>query len=128
MVAPAVRGAAVLAAHAPVILNDYHNNFPDLYLSKGESQSTAIINRANALSLDAEQAILIISNNRAPLQQWDYNATPKQQWQLTPTGDGWFVLFNRESGKSLDADTNSMGDGGIIQQWDYNSKPISNGK
>ena len=46
------------------------------------------------------------------------------RWRLDPTGDGYYRLVNRHSGKVLDVagGPGSLGDGVNVQQWDNNGQ------
>lgn len=55
--------------------------------------------------------------NGTVIQQWDSNGSTQQQWQLVPTGDGYFKIMNVLTGKLLDVTDASAKDGALIQQW-----------
>jgi hypothetical protein len=80
----------------------------------------ALINRGSNVSLDVRQSE--IGSNGAYVQQWDYNATANQNWELKDASGGWFWIKNQASGKSLDVTQSTIGNNGaVVQQWDYNA-------
>ncbi|WP_243751686.1 RICIN domain-containing protein [Niastella caeni] len=50
------------------------------------------------------------TSNGALIQQWGYAGSYNQQWTIEGTGDGYFKIINRNSGKCLD-------DSRLYQQW-----------
>lgn len=82
----------------------------------------ALINRCSNVSLDVYRQK--IAENGALLQQWNYNTTPNQNWELVDTGDGYVWLRNQESGKALDVYHQKITENGApVQQWDYLHTP-----
>ena len=82
----------------------------------------ALINRCSNVCLDVLRQR--ITENGAPMQQWNYNKTPNQNWEFVAIGDGYFWLKNLESGKCLDVYQQRITENGaLLQQWDYGSRP-----
>jgi Ricin-type beta-trefoil lectin domain-like len=53
------------------------------------------------------------------IDQWTKgNGQGNQEWSLKPTGDGYYYIQNRNSGKVLDVTGYSTSDGTTIEQWD----------
>jgi hypothetical protein len=50
------------------------------------------------------------------IQQWTDQSTANQQWRLKPTGDGYYELVNRNSGKVLGIAGNSTAQGAAAEQ------------
>ncbi|MER7348229.1 RICIN domain-containing protein [Streptomyces aurantiacus] len=58
----------------------------------------------------------------ANIQQWEFNQSAAQQWQLDPhsDGDGVYTLTNKASGKRMDvagSDSDKRQDGANVHQW-----------
>ncbi|MBA4865313.1 RICIN domain-containing protein [Streptomyces sp. PSKA54] len=50
------------------------------------------------------------------IQQWTDQHTANQQWRLRPTGDGYYELVNRNSGKVLGIEGDSAAKGAVAEQ------------
>ncbi|MEO6083560.1 MAG: RICIN domain-containing protein, partial [Umezawaea sp.] len=50
------------------------------------------------------------------LQQWTATGGANQQWQLRPTGDGYYTIVGYESGLLADVNGNSTADGAAVMQ------------
>jgi hypothetical protein len=55
----------------------------------------------------------------AVVQQWGCWNGPNQQWQLTPAGDGSFIVTSVNSGMVLDVYGAFTNNGDKIQQWSF---------
>jgi len=61
--------------------------------------------------------------NMAPLEQvetYDGNPMCSQQWRFEPTGDGYYLIRNANSGRVIDA---SMDGSWTVKMWDYAGVP-----
>lgn len=81
--------------------------------------ATAVVNRGSGVVLDVERAK--IKDDGTKVQQWAWNGTPNQQWQLMDAGGGFVWLRNVESGKALDVHLEDIKkDGATVHQWAHN--------
>lgn len=53
------------------------------------------------------------------VQQWAWLNNQCQQWQVTPTADGWFRFTNRTSGNVLDVADCATGSGADVRLWSW---------
>jgi hypothetical protein len=85
--------------------------------------TSTITNNDSGRCLDADANA--IGANGTIVQLWDCNGSVEQQWQVIsePGGTGTYIgLRNADSGRCLDADTNTINKNGTtIQLWDCNS-------
>ena len=78
----------------------------------GRGMSFGIISKLSGKALDLTSATA-----GAATQQRDYTLTPGQQWELIPTGDGYYFILNDLSRNMLDVAGSSVANGTPINQW-----------
>jgi pectate lyase len=76
----------------------------------------SLINYGSGKALDISGAN---TANVANVIQWNYKASPNQQFYLTDLSNGYWAIMASHSGRSLDVAAWSTQDGGNIQQYDY---------
>jgi hypothetical protein len=64
----------------------------------------------------------INKENGANVFQWTYFGTPNQQFVAVPTGDGYYKLVAKHSGRIVEVINASMDNGANVQQWDNNNQ------
>lgn len=57
--------------------------------------------------------------NGSNVQQWSYNATNNQRWQITHLGNNQYKIIGVGSGRAVDVSGVSTADGANIHIWDY---------
>ncbi len=76
----------------------------------------SLINYGSGKALDISGAS---TANVANVIQWNYKASPNQQFYLTDLSNGYWSIMASHSGRSLDVASWSTQEGGNIQQYDY---------
>ena len=82
----------------------------------GDQQGYRLLNRDGDLALDVENAS---TENGANVQQWTWNGSGAQQFELEDLGNGEYRITNVNSGKVLDVENASTEDGATVHQWDW---------
>ncbi|MDF2440434.1 MAG: arabinan endo,5-alpha-L-arabinosidase, partial [Abditibacteriota bacterium] len=75
-----------------------------------------IVSRASGLALGVQQASQV---DGTPIDQLAYQGGLMQQWNLSPTGDGYYSIGSLGSGKYLDLFECSVKDGTKISQYPW---------
>src|SRR6185437_14626370 len=78
----------------------------------GRGMSFGIVNKLSGKALDLTSAAA-----GAGTQQMDYTLIPSQQWELIPTGDGYYFIRNYFNSNMLDVAGSSAANGASINQW-----------
>jgi hypothetical protein len=60
--------------------------------------------------------------NGTRVEQYPYNGTTNQQFILVSTGDGYYKIVARHSGRIVEVAGASTASGAIVQQWDNNNQ------
>lgn len=85
--------------------------------ASGLSEGThRIVNVNSGKALDVRDGS---TDDGANVQQWEYDGTEKQHWQVESVGDGYYRLVASHSGKALDVSGVSTDDGANVHQWTY---------
>ena len=61
----------------------------------------------------------VSKNNGANIQLWGTQHDPRQRFQVTYLGNGYYKLTNTNSGKCLDVKSRGVTSGTKVQQWTY---------
>ncbi|GAB3238815.1 RICIN domain-containing protein [Glycomyces halotolerans] len=80
-------------------------------------ETTAITARHSGKCMDVVNGS---SEDGAEIIQYDCHGGANQQWQLQPTGGGYYQIVAWNSGKCIDVDGNSTSNGARIIQWPCN--------
>ncbi|WP_327350402.1 RICIN domain-containing protein [Streptomyces sp. NBC_01304] len=76
-----------------------------------------LVNGGSGKALEVADGAL---ENGGNIQQWEFNQSAAQQWQLDPLGDGEYTLTNKVSGKRMDVagnDSDKRENGANVHQW-----------
>jgi serine protease len=80
----------------------------------GDQQGYRLINRDGDLALDVENGS---TENGVNVQQWDWNGSAAQQFEIQSDGDA-YLITNVNSGRALDVEGASTENGATVLQWD----------
>ncbi len=87
------------------------------------SQAAPAMRVVTVVARNSEKCLDVIADikeDRAPIVQYTCNGRPNQQFELVPSGGGYYQLKARSSGKCLDVPLSSKEDREIIQQYTCN--------
>lgn len=91
----------------------------------GPGAPVAIRNRHSGLCLDDYNWATAPGSEA---RQWTCNGVAAQQWDLTPTGDGYYRISNRHSGLCLDDKDFATAPGSVVTQWTCNELAVQEWK
>jgi hypothetical protein len=96
---------------------DCWNGYNQQFQFTGVSGGYEITARHSGLQMDVSGGPAAVQNGTVILQ-WPYWGGSNEIWSVNSTGDGYYTLVARSSGKCMDVSGISLDDGATVQQWD----------
>lgn len=106
-------GTNVYAGDAAYVGNDWNDQITSFVI---EEATYYIYNKNSGLVLDIASASL---DNGANLQQYSWNGTQAQQWNVAKVEDGYYKITSVMHDKAIDVSDVSTANGANVHIWEY---------